>query len=258
MPTNFLPLYRRELSSYITAPSVYAAVAIFFFLSGLFFFGVLVSFAEASTNAEYRRQLGLDKVNFTVHVAGQLFSSMNFLLVILTPMFTMRLLAEERKSGTFELLTSLPFSDADIVVAKFLAAWTLLLGILGLSLVHVAIMLAVGQPEVTVVLIAYLGLALASAVYVAIGLLASSLTENQIVAAILGLAGLLAFFLVGDIMPGSSSGIGGYLELLSLRAHTEQFTRGLIRLEDVVYLLVMTVSFLFLTLRVLEVRRWRV
>jgi ABC-2 type transport system permease protein len=233
-------------------------VAIFFFLSGLFFFGVLISFSEASTNAEYRRQLGMEQVNFTLHVAGQLFASVNFLLVMLTPMFTMRLLAEERKTGTFELLTSLPFSDMDIVLSKFLAAWTLLLAILTMSLVYVGVMMAVGRPEVPVLLVAYLGLALASAVYAAIGLFASSLTENQIVAAIVGLAGLLAFFLVGDILPGSSDGVGRVLERLSLRAHTEQFTRGLIRLEDMTYLILMTVTFLFLTLRVLEVRRWKV
>jgi ABC-2 type transport system permease protein len=172
-------------------------------------------------------------------------------------MFTMRLLAEERKSGTFELLASLPFSDMDIVVAKFLAAWTLLLGLLGVSLIYVGVMMGIGRPELPVVLVAYLGLALASAVYVSIGLLASSLTENQIVAAILGLAGLLAFFLVGDILPGRSDGIGAWLEMMSLRAHTEQFTRGLVRLEDVAYLILMTCGFLFLTLRVLEVRRWR-
>jgi ABC-2 type transport system permease protein len=258
MPTNFLPLYRRELSSYSSSPAVYAAVAIFFFLSGLFFFGVLVSFAEASTNAEYRRQIGLDRVNFTVHVAGQLFASMNFLLVMLTPMITMRLLAEERKTGTFELLTSLPFSDADIVVAKFLAAWTLLMAILGTSLLYVLVMFSIGRPEFPVILVAYLGLALASAVYVAIGLLASSVTENQIVAAILGIAGLLALYLIGDITPASSDGIGRYLEMLSLRAHTEQFTRGLVRLEDILYLVLMTGAFLFLTLRILEVRRWKI
>src|SRR6266487_1352770 len=120
MLLKFYPIYRRELKSYLTSPAVYVVVALYFFLSGLIFYGILNSFSEASGSAEIRKEMGIERVNFTLHVVGQLFYSINFLLIFVVPIVTMRLLAEEKKSGTFELLKSRPFTDWNIVIAKFL------------------------------------------------------------------------------------------------------------------------------------------
>lgn len=255
---NFYPIYRRELKSYLGSPAVYIAVGLYFFLTGLFFYGILENFSHLSGNAEYRRQLGINEVNFTRHVVAQLFWASNFLLLFVVPIFTMRLLAEEKKTGTFELLNSLPFTDWSIVVAKFLAAYTLVAGMIILSSYYVLVMYRLSTPEMPVVLVALLGALLASAAYVAIGLFASSLTENQIVAAIVGFVLLLAFFMIGDVTTPASRGISRLLEVLSMRYHSEQFTRGLIRTEDVAYFSMLVALFLFLTCRVLELRRWRV
>jgi len=255
---KFYPIYRRELKSYFTSPSVYVCLALFFFLSGLIFYGILVDFSHASSDGEYRKERGIEFVNFTLLVVKQLFFSMNFLLVFVVPLFTMRLLAEEKKSGTFELLKSLPFTDWNIVIAKFLSAYSLIIAIVLASGYFVAVMLRFGQPEMPVVGVALLGLLLSAAAYTAIGLFASAITENQIVAAIVGLVTLLGFFLIGEIVPSSSGGWGRFLEVLSLRYHTDQFARGLLRLEDVAYFAMLVVIFLFLTVRVLEIRRWRV
>lgn len=255
---KFLPLYRRELKSYLTSPAVYVCVAMFFFLSGLIFYGILIDFSHASSDADYRREASIDHLNFTLLVVKQLYFAMNFLLVFVVPIFTMRLLAEEKKTGTFELLKSLPFTDWNIVVAKFLSAYTLLATMLLASGYYVLVMLRYGKPELPVVAVALCGGLLAAAAFVAIGLFASALSENQIVAALVAFVMLLAFFLIGEIMPASSGGWGRMLEFLSMRYHTDQFARGLLRLEDAAYFILLCVIFLFLTCRSLELRRWRV
>ena len=258
MQLKFYPIFRRELKSYLSSPAVYVAVAMFFFLSGFFFYGILINFAEVSRNANYRKELGIEEINFTRLVVGQLFWSISFLLLFLVPELTMRLLAEEKKSGTFEVLKSLPFTDWNIVLAKFLAAYAVIAATMVGSLYYVLLLARFGYPEMPVVWTAYLGVLVASAAYVAIGVFASSLTENQIVAAIVAFVLLIGLFLVGDVMPVSSSGWSRLLELLSLRYHCEQFTRGLLRLEDVAYFGMLVAMFLFLTCRILEIRRWRI
>ena len=257
-PFKFFPIYRREVKSYFTSPTVYMCIAMFFFMSGLIFYGIMSNFSLASGDEEYRRQNGIDTFNFTIMVIRQMFLAVNFLMVFIVPIITMRLLAEEKKSGTFELLKSLPFTDWNIVVAKFLSAYTVIATMLILSIYYLLIMMRFGSPELPVYFVAMLGALLAAAAYTAIGLFASALSENQIVSAIVSFVGLLGFFLVGEFAPASSGGIGRLLELLSMRYHTDQFARGLIRLEDVAYFALLVIVFLFLTSRVLELRRWRV
>ncbi|GIX45444.1 MAG: hypothetical protein D6691_02970 [Candidatus Hydrogenedentota bacterium] len=255
---RFYPIYRRELKSYLASPTVYVAAALFLFLSGLFFYGILENFSRLSADAQYRREMGFEKLNFTRHVVSNLFWVVNFLLLFVVPAFTMRLLAEEKKSGTFELLVSLPFTEWNIVIAKFLAAYTVIAAMLVVSAYYVLIMMRFGVPELPVVAVAYVGAFIVAGGYVAIGLFASSLTENQIVAAIISFVALLGLYMIGDLTTPTSSGFGKILELLSLRYHSEPFTLGLLRLQDVGFFLVLIVSFLFLTCRMLEIRKWRV
>lgn len=254
---QFYPIYRREMKSYLTSPTIYLCVALFFFMGGLIFYGTLSQFSEASSNPEYRRIEGITTVNFTSMVVTSMFFALSFLLIFLVPIFTMRLIAEEKKTGTFELLSSLPFTDWNIVLGKFLSAYTIVGGMVLLSSYFGLIMVRFGEPEVAVMLVGCLGMLLTTAAFTAIGLFASSLTENQIVAAILSLILLLAFYLIGEFIPPSSSGWGRILTVLSMRYHTDQLGRGLLRLEDVVYFVILTISFLFLTSRVLESRRWK-
>lgn len=257
-PFKFFPVYRRELKSYLTSPTVYVCVAMYLFMSGLIFYGIMSDFSRLSGDEQARQAENITIMNFTVQVIGQTFFAINFLLIFIVPIFTMRQLAEEKKSGTFELLKSLPFTDWNIVIAKFLSAYTVVAGMLILSSYYALLMIRYGEPEVPVLMVAMVGALLASAAYTAIGLFASSLTENQIVSAIVAFVLLMFFFLVGEFIPPSSQGIGRFLELLSLRYHTAQFARGLLRLEDVAYFILLVVIFLFLTTRILELRRWRI
>jgi ABC-2 type transport system permease protein len=257
-PLKFFPIYRRELKSYLTSPTVYVCVALFLFMSGLIFYGIMNDFSRASADVEYRNENNIGTVNFTLLVVRQVFFALNFLLIFIVPIFTMRQLAEEKKTGTFELLKSLPFTDWNIVMAKFLSAYTVVAGMLLLSGYYGLVMMKYGDPEMPVFGVAMLGALLASAAYTAIGLFASALSENQIVSAIVAFVLLLFFFLVGEFIPPASQGVGRLLEILSMRYHTDQFARGLLRLEDVAYFMLLVVIFLFLTTRTLELRRWRV
>ncbi len=257
MRLHFYPIFRREIKSYLTSPTVYIAAGLFLFMSGLLFYGILENFSLLSGDAQYRREMGFDKLNFTRHVVSNLYWVINFLLLFVVPAFTMRLLAEEKKTGTFELLVSLPFRDWDIVLGKFFAAYAVLAAILGICSYYVLVMARFGTPELPVVGIAYLGSFIVAAAYVAIGLLASSLTENQIVAAILAFVILLGLYLIGDLSTPASAGVAGVLQALSLRYHSEQFTHGLLRVQDAGYFLLVVAIALFLTCRVLELRRLR-
>jgi ABC-2 type transport system permease protein len=257
MRFHFYPIFRREIKSYLTSPTVYIAVGLFLFMSGLIFYGILENFSLLSGDAQYRREMGFEKINFTRHVVSNLYWVINFLLLFIVPAFTMRLLAEEKKTGTFELLVSLPFGDWDIVVGKFLAAYAVIAAMLGLSAYYVLVMMRFGTPEMPVVGIAFLGSFVVAAAYVAIGLFASSLTENQIVAAILTFVILLGLYLIGDMSTPGASSIARILDALSLRYHSEQFTHGLLRVQDVGYFGLVVAIALFLTCRVLELRRLR-
>lgn len=254
---HFYPIYRREMKSYLASPTVYVAIGLFLFMSGLLFYGILENFSLLSADAQYRREMGFDKLNFTRHVVSNLYWVINFLLLFVVPAFTMRLLAEEKKSGTFELLVSLPFRDWDVILGKFLAAYTVIAVMLAMTAYYVVVMARFGKPELGVVAVAYAGCFIVAAAYVAVGLLASSLTENQLVAAILAFVILLGMYLIGDLATPATGGLARVLEALSLRYHSEQFTHGLFRIQDAAYfVLVMTIA-LFLTARVLELRRWR-
>ena len=189
---NIRPIVTRELRSYLTSPSIFVAVAAFLFLSGFLFYGTMSNYADLSANAEYRRQMGFEVLNYTKHVVGQVFFAINLLLVFIIPILTMRLIAEERKSGTFEVLRSLPFSDWDIVLAKFTACFLLTLILVALNSYQILVMLRFGSTEFLVILVATLGMILTAAAYVSIGLFASSLTESQITAAIIACVALLA------------------------------------------------------------------
>ncbi len=256
---NVRPIISRELRSYITSPSIFVAIAAFLFLSGFLFYGTLSNYSDLSANAEYRRQMGFETLNYTKHVVGQVFYAINMLLIFIIPIMTMRLIAEEKKSGTFELLRALPFSDWDIVLAKFVACFILAGLMILLNSYQAIVMMRFGTTELAVILVALFGTVLTTATYISVGLFASSLTESQITAAIIACVLLLALWLIGDLTPvGSLSFLSYISEILSMRIHSEPFSRGVLRLDDVAYFLLVIFSFLFLTVRSLELNRSKI
>ena len=170
-------LFKKELKSYFVSPIAWVVMSVFLLISGYFFTVILLS-----TN--------LPELKITFHNMGITF-------LFLSPLFTMRLLAEEKKLGTEELLFTLPLTDAQIVLSKYLASLTVFLILLGITWVYPLFLLSWGKPDMGPIFTGYLGLFLMGASFLAVGLFSSSLTENQIIAAVVGFGTLLLFWIIG-------------------------------------------------------------
>ena len=228
----------KETKSYFGTPAAYIVGAMFLGLTGVFFVAdVTAPFAEAG-------------VRGIVEWAS-------FFIIFLAPLLTMRLLAEEQKLGTLELLLTSPVRDWEVVLGKYIASFLILAAIVAVTLYYVVLLYSFGDPDTGPVLSGYLGLLLYGAAALAIGLLGSSLSSNQIVAAVVGIAILLMLSfvnLIADIVTGIASEV---FNGMSMNEHIVDFSRGVIDTSSVVFFLSLTAIFLFLTIRSLETRRWR-
>jgi ABC-2 type transport system permease protein len=179
------------------------------------------------------------------------------ILLFIMPLLTMRLFAEEKRQGTIELLLTYPVRDLAAVLAKFAACLAVYVVMLGLTGVYPVLLVTFAQPEVGPILAGYLGLLLLGAAFISLGALASSLTENQIVAAAITFGVLLIFWVIGWSSQFAGSDVGWLLSHLSLLDHFDNFPKGIIDTKDVIFYLNFMVLCLFLTLRSLESHRWR-
>lgn len=230
-------IVRRELRATFTSPVGYVVLALFLFLSGFFHTAILFSFREASMEGT--------------------FQNMTVLLLFLTPVITMRLFSEEKKLGTLELLMTRPVRDTSVVLGKFLGAAAYLLIMLLPTAVFAAVLFRYGNPDLLPLLSGYLGVFLIALAFLALGTFASALTENQIIAVVLSFAFLLFFWAV-DALAGSLSGASSsVLSYLSLRTHLDDLLRGVIDVKDILFYLSFIVFWLFTTVKVLEVRKWK-
>jgi ABC-2 type transport system permease protein len=232
-----LVIARREILAYFISPIAYLVSAMFLLISGFLFSLILIQSQQASMDG--------------------LFLNVTVVLIFIAPLLTMRLLADEQKSGTLEILLTAPVRDWEVVVGKYLAAMALF-GVMLLCTLYYPIILwrIGGNPDWGPVLTGYLGIILLSSAMFAIGTLTSSLTENQIVAAVLGFGILLLMWLI-DAAGNLATEATDLLRYLSLPAHYNDFARGAINIEDVVYYLSVTFVALFLATRSLESRRYR-
>ena len=230
---------RKELGSYLTSPMAYIVTAIFLALSGTFFATYL-----AGTNYVDTSIRGfLD--------AGQI------LILLFAALLTMRLIAEERKTGTWELLLTVPVRDTEIILGKFIGSLVVLTGMLLLTVYYPILLMVFGDPDIGPIVTSYLGLFLLGSASLAVGIFASSLTSNQIVAAVVAGGILFGLWLLGmaaNLAPGA---LGEILSYLSLSGHFPDFMRGVVDTKAVVYYLSITAVFLYLAIRSAETDRWR-
>ena len=228
----------KETKSYFGTPAAYIVGAMFLALTGVFFVSdVTAPFAEASVRG--------------------IVDWASFFLIFLAPLLTMRLLAEEQKLGTLELLLTSPVRDWEVVLGKYIASLLILAAILAVTFYYALLLYGFGDPDNGPVLSGYLGLFLYGAAALAMGLLGSSLSGNQIVAAVLGIAILLMLSFVNriaDIVTGIAAEV---FNGMSMNEHITDFSRGVIDSSSVLFFLSLTAVFLFLTIRSLETRRWR-
>jgi ABC-2 type transport system permease protein len=185
-----------------------------------------------------------------------MFELVPLVLLFFVPAITMRLLAEEKKSGTLELLATKPVRDAEIILGKFLAAWVLLAAALLPTLLYVLTLTTLGSPDLGPVVAGYIGLLLMGAVYIGIGLLASSITENQIVAFIISFLIVLALFLMDKVLMYVPEGMASTVEFLGIDYHFGNIARGVIDSRDAVYFLSLLGFSLYCATVSLERRKW--
>ncbi len=228
-------LIRKEILAHFASPVFAVTAAVFLFLTG---FAFSASVTQASPN--HLPEASIRGIMYFMAV----------MLLFVSPFLTMKTLAEERKSGTLELLKTSPLTDLEIVIAKFLASLFLLAVLLGLTLEFPLFIALCGDPDPGAMVLCYAGLFLMGASYLAIGIFMSSLTKSQMVAAILSFATMLILWLVGD----TAGGIGRHISLIE---HIQSFSIGVLDTTDAAYYLLVTFVFLFLTYRVLEAERWR-
>ena len=247
---TFLALFRKELVSYIVSPLFYVVSAVFLCLCGFFFYTRLVFFVEYG--------LGYDILgNFWLAFLAGAPYSISMVLLLVMPLLTMRLFAEERKLGTIELLLTYPVRDGELLAAKFAACAVVLAVMLAATLLY-PIYVFVLQPFPWMpVLAGYVGLLLLGLSFIACGVFVSALTESQVVAAIGTLGILLLFWVLTWNEAASSPDLLRVLTRLSMFDHFQGFAHGVIDVQDVTYFVFFVAFFNFLTLRVLESRKWR-
>ena len=236
--TNLIAITRKEAKAYFSTPSAYIVGAMFLVIIGVFFvFDVSKPFAEAGVRG--------------------LSDWASFFIVFLAPLITMKLLAEEQKLGTLELLLTAPVREWEVVLGKYLASFLMLLAIQSATFYYVFIVYFFGNPDTGPVISAYLGLVLHGAAALAIGMLGSSLSGNQIVSAVVATAILLIFSFLNRVSSLLDGAPAEFINALSMNARLSDFSRGVIDLSHIVYFLSIVAIFLFLSIRSLETRRWR-
>lgn len=228
-------IYKKEFKSYFTSPTAYVIMGLFILISSIIFYiNLTAPTSEFNFNLNY----------------------MALILILIVPILTMKILADERKSGTEVLLITSPTSLNSIVIGKYLAAFSVFLVMIAITLIYPIILAAMGEPSIPEIVGGYVGLILLGAAFISFGIFASSLTESQIIAAIVSVVGLLIMWLLQTIAPVLGGPAAKILNWFSLYARTEDFFAGMISLGPVVYYLSFSAVFVFLAIRVIEKRRW--
>ena len=267
--TSFLPIYKRELKTYLQSPSTYIVVALLFLVVGLIFQNMMSGFSRWSAEIAQRAMYGQggEAPNATKDLVQPVFQMMVSLIMFTIPMLSMRLVAEEKREGTFELLVTCPVSDWAILLGKYFALVSVGLLIALLSALFPLVVWWAGNgmthsgssPEWPVVASTWFGMVLIFAAYSAFGVMASAFTENQIAAAVITLIGLILWFVLGSVFElNSYPTLQTIMQELSAAQHTENFLKGVLMLKDFLFYILASFLFLFIASKTLEARRWRV
>ncbi|MBW2090974.1 MAG: ABC transporter permease subunit [Deltaproteobacteria bacterium] len=252
---KFWAVFKRELKVYFMSPIAYAVMVIFLVTAGYFFYTGMSYYSMLSFQAAQNPQLY--RVNLSEIVMNPLFGNISVVMLLMIPALTMRLFAEEKKTGTYELLFTYPLRDVEVLLGKYFAAMGVFTVMVGLTGVYLILLLFLGKSVPDVVPAGYLGLFLMGAAFMSLGILVSAMTENQIVASVVSFGLLLILWLLSWTSSMVGPDLGKIFEYLSLIKHFQNFSRGLLDTADLAYYVCFIFFFLFLTLRILESKRWR-
>ncbi|MBK8269331.1 MAG: ABC transporter permease subunit [Planctomycetes bacterium] len=239
MISRVMALTQRELATTFLSPVAYIVAAVFLVASGwLFMDNTLIDGGEASMRF--------------------MLDSMAWLLIFAVPMLTMRLISDEFASGTIETLMTAPVTDAEVVLGKFIGVFMFFVALLATTVLHIVLLSQYGQQDVNALLYGYLGMILLGGLYISVGLFASAMTRHQLLAAIIGVAVLALLTILVDTLAALQGGQWRVvLSHVNVLYHFHNFSRGIFDTKDLVFFVSGTALFLFLTIKVLESRRWR-
>jgi ABC-2 type transport system permease protein len=255
---NVWAIATKELRSYFLSPIAYVVLAGFLLIMGFMFWNMLAQFSRYVAIYSSMQQPGMmEQLNLNDLVITPLLGNMTVVFILMMPLLTMRLFAEERATGTDELLLTSPISTLEIAFGKFFGATMFLAVMLGLAFIYPAVLMYFGDPEIPRILTGYLALFLIGMSAIALGLFTSTLTESQIVAGVLTGGLLLMLLLINWPADAVGESMGAVLRYLSLTEHSMDMMRGLLKVEDIVYYFSLISIGIFLSQRSLESLRWR-
>ena len=251
---NIIALAHKELRAYFVSPIAYVLLVFFALLFGWFYVAGINLMVQLSMG-----QFGMggpQVVNVNEFMIRPLFGNTAVILLFLLPMLTMRSYAEEKRSGTMELLLTSPLSDFQIIMGKFVGALALYVLMLAVTLIHIGILFWYGEPEWGPIFTGYLGLLLMGGAFISVGLAISSMTKNQIVAGVATFAVLLLFWIINWIGDASGSTTQAILAYLSILEHFDDFSKGVIDTTHITYYASFIGLGLFLTAKSMDTARW--
>lgn len=252
---NVIAIAQKELNSYFRSPIAYFVMGFFALVTGYFFYAAVIFFVNRSLEAA---QMGQSTpMSVDEWVVRNLMGNVAVVGLFLIPIITMRSFAEEKRSGTIELLVTSPLRDSEIIIGKWLGSLGFYATLLLLSLVNMATLYFYGNPDWRPMMVGYLGLLLQGGTLLAIGTFISSTTKNQIVAAVGTFCLCLLLWVLDWVTSFDQSTTGKVFGYLSVMSHFESFSKGVIDLKDVVYYVTMIGLGLFLTARSMDSMRWR-
>ena len=257
---NCLAIFQREIRSYFNSPVAYAILTGFLLIAGYFFYAIISSFIQytysASIEAQYY-QMAQPIFNINMMALRPFYLNLTVVMIFAVPLITMRLYAEEKKTGTIELLLTSPIKSMEIILGKYFAALILYVALLLSTGIYYIILFLYGNPELGQILTSYLGLILVGSSFIAVGIFISSLTENQMVAGFVTIITLLLFWVIGWAADFAGPVFGSFLDYISIVNHFDEFAMGIIDIKHIIYYFSFISFFLFLTLMFVESAKWR-
>ena len=252
--SNILAIAQKELKGYFASPIAYVVIGFFALIFGYWYVVSINAFLQM---AMQMGAPGQGQVNVNTFAVRPLLGNVSVVALLVLPLITMRTYAEEKRSGTMELLLTSPLTDFQIIMGKFIGAVSLYGLMLGVTLIHMAILFIYGNPEWKPIATGYLGLFLMGASFISLGLWISSLTKNQIVAGMITFAVLLLLFTMSWAVDSAGPTMQKVLTAVSLTDHFDDFSKGVIAVRHLVYYISFITFGLFLTAKSVDSERWR-
>jgi len=247
-------IWKKEMQGYFSSPLAYILIGLFSLISGLIFFNLLVSYTDniQAIPPEYAVN-----ISFVQEVVLKFFANVNFLFLIFIPLMTMKLFSEEKRLEILDLYWLAPVRDWQVVLAKWLSAFSLVVSMLFITLIFPLVIWGIGIEDFNLLGTAYLSVLMNACAYISLGLFCSSITSNQIVAALLSILGIMFIWMItwgGHL--NSNFIIAEIFTYIGITSHFERLLRGMFGTQDMIYYGSFIFIFFFLTLKSLDRRNW--